>query len=69
MSPRAGRPTDNPKKTRLELRLSNDDTEKLEYCHQESGLSKAEILRKGLDLVYKELKRRMYDFKDIREGQ
>ena len=39
MSPRTGRPTDNPKKTRLELRLSNDDTEKLEYCHQETGLS------------------------------
>lgn len=57
MSPRTGRPTDNPKKARLELRLSNDDTEKLEYCHQETGLSKAEILRKGLNLVYKELKK------------
>ena len=55
MSPRTGRPTDNPKKTRIELRLSDNDIEKLEYCYRETGLSKSEILRKGLDLVYKEL--------------
>lgn len=58
MSPRTGRPTDNPKNTRLEIRLSNDDLNKLEYCYQETGLSKAEILRKGLDLVYMELKKK-----------
>lgn len=57
MSPRTGRPTDNPKKTRLELRLSNDDSVKLEYCCQKTGLSKAEILRQGLDSVYKKLKK------------
>lgn len=55
MSPRTGRPTDNPKNTRLELRLSNDDATKLEYCCQKTGLSKAEILRKGLESVYKNL--------------
>ena len=57
ISPRTGRPTDNPKKTRLELRLSDDDTRKLEYCYQKTGLSKAEILRHGLDLVYQSLKK------------
>lgn len=57
MSPRTGRPTNDPKNTRLELRLSKDDTGKLQYCCQETGLSKAEILRKGLDLVYKNLKK------------
>lgn len=58
MSPRTGRPTDNPKNTRLEIRLSDDDLKKLEYCYQETRLSKAEILRKGLDLVYMELKKK-----------
>lgn len=57
MSSRTGRPTDNPKKARLELRLSNDDISKLEYCYQKTGLSKAEILRKGLELVYQSLKK------------
>lgn len=57
MSPRTGRPTDNPKKARLELRLSDDDISKLEYCYQQTGLSKAEILRKGLELVYQSLKK------------
>ncbi len=57
MSPKTGRPTDNPKKARLELRLSNDDISKLEYCYQKTGLSKAEILRKGLELVYQSLKK------------
>ena len=47
MSPRTGRPTDNPKKTRLELRLSDDDTRKLEYCYQKTGV----------DLVYQSLKK------------
>ena len=57
MPPRAGRPTDNPKKTRFEVRLSDDDIAKLEYCYQQTGLSKAEILRKGLELVYQSLKK------------
>ena len=57
MSPKTGRPTDNPKKARLELRLSNDDISKLEYCYQKTGLSKEEILTKGLELVYQSLKK------------
>lgn len=57
MSPRTGRPTVNPKKTRLELRLSDNDIEKLEFCCNKTGMSKAEILRNGLDEVYKQLKK------------
>ena len=55
MSPRTGRPTDNPKKERLELRLSDDDIIKLEYCCQQTKLSKAEILRQGLDQQYRKV--------------
>ena len=52
-----GRPTNNPKKARIELRLSDDDISKLEYCQQETGLSKDEILRQGLELVYQSIKK------------
>lgn len=52
-----GRPTTNPKTSRLELRISNDDIEKLNFCSKASGLSKAEVIRKGIDKVYNEIKR------------
>ena len=55
MSPRTGRPTNNPKKNRLELRLSDDDAEKLDFCSKKTGISKAEVLRKGLDEFYQKL--------------
>lgn len=54
MSPRTGRPTNDPKQNRLELRLSNHDTEKLDFCCKTLGLSKAEVIRRGIDRVYQE---------------
>lgn len=54
MSPRTGRPTEDPKKLRLELRLSETDTEKLEFCCKTLHMSKAEVMRTGLDEVYKQ---------------
>lgn len=57
MSPRTGRPTEDPKKSRLELRLSDRDTEKLEFCCESLKLSKSEVLRRGLDRVYEEAKK------------
>lgn len=57
MSPRTGRPTDNPKQARLEIRLSKDDISKLEYCCKKTGLTKAEILRQGIEKVYENLKK------------
>lgn len=55
MSPRTGRPTDNPKKERLGIRIAEDQLKKLEICCQKTGLSKTEIICKGIDLVYKEV--------------
>ena len=40
MSPRTGRPTDNPKKERLGIRVAEDQLKKLEICCQKTGLSK-----------------------------
>lgn len=56
MSPRTGRPTDNPKKISMPVRLSDDDIQRLEYCSDKTGKSKAEIIRIGIEKVYEELK-------------
>ena len=57
MPPRTGRPTEDPKKTRLELRLSDGDAEKLDFCCRTLGLTKAEVIRRGIDRVYQEAKK------------
>lgn len=56
MTPRTGRPTDDPKRKEIKLRVSDATVDKLEYCHEKTGLPKAEIVRQGIDLVYDRLK-------------
>jgi len=53
MSPRTGRPTDDKKETRLQVRLSGGDIKKLDYCVEVLGLTKAEVIRQGIDNMYK----------------
>lgn len=55
MSPRTGRPTTNPKNNWTGFRLSDDDIKKLNYCVEKTGMSKAEIVRRGIDMVYQEI--------------
>ena len=55
LSPRTGRPTTDPKNNWTGFRLSDKDIEKLNYCVKETSMSKAEIVRKGIDLVYREI--------------
>lgn len=55
MSPRTGRPTEDPKKNRFELRISDKENEMLEYCMKETGMSRADVVRRGIELVYKEV--------------
>jgi len=55
MSPRTGRPTNNPKDKRESFRLSDDDVRKLNYCVEHTGMTKTDIVRKGIDLVYQEV--------------
>ena len=52
-----GRPTDDPKTLNTRIRLSQNDTEKLEYCCKETGKKKSEIIRQGINKVYEELKK------------
>ena len=55
MSPRTGRPTDDPKTEQYRIRLSESDSQKLQFCQEQTGKTKAEIIRIGIDKVYKEL--------------
>lgn len=57
MSPRTGRPTDNPKQLSTRVRLSQEDLDRLEYCAEKTGQSKADIIRQGIKSVYDRLKR------------
>lgn len=50
-----GRPTDNPKNNNYRIRMTDEELEKLEICCERTGLSKADVIRKGIDLVYREI--------------
>ncbi|NLK76581.1 MAG: hypothetical protein GX284_02475 [Clostridiales bacterium] len=52
-----GRPTENPKNYRESFRLSENDMEKIKFCMKKEGLSKTDIVRMGIDEVYRKLKK------------
>lgn len=52
MSPRTGRPTENPKKERVGFRLSDEEASMLDYCCMVFGLSKTEVIRQGIREMY-----------------
>lgn len=56
MSPRTGRPTDNPRGERLGFRVSEEEREMIKYCMENSDMSKSDILRLGIRKVYEEIK-------------
>lgn len=55
MSPRTGRPTKDPKKHETRIRMSDREIEMLETCCEKTGMTKADVIRKGIELVYKEV--------------
>ena len=56
MAPATGRPpSSDPKRNDTRIRLSDTDAEKLRHCASISGMSKSDIIRKGIDMVYTEL--------------
>lgn len=58
MSPRTGRPkSDNPKNIRLEIRLDKETNETLEHCAEILKLTKTDVIKKGIDLVEKSIKK------------
>lgn len=57
MSSKMGRPTDEPKTIKIMVRLSENDMKMLKYCAEKEQKSKADIIRIGIKLVYKRMKR------------
>lgn len=58
MSPRTGRPKSvNPKGTQTTARLDADTVQKLEFCARILGVTKAEVLRQGVEAVYQRIKK------------
>lgn len=48
MSPRTGRPTDNPRPNKISIRISDSDKEILEkYCEREQ-VNKTEAISRGI---------------------
>lgn len=58
MSPRTGRPKiENPKSLQYRIRLTEEEAQKLDYCCEKTGLTKADVLREGLERIYQEVKK------------
>lgn len=56
MSPKAGRPTDNPKQDRITVRLDNESCKILkEYC-QKFNVERAEAIRRGVKKLADDIK-------------
>lgn len=59
MSPRTGRPpSDNPKRNETRIRMTDEDVQKLEYCCKVFGITKAEVIRRGVEALYLKAKRK-----------
>lgn len=54
MSPK-GRPTQDKRDKRFEIRLSDATAQVLEECSEKLKISKAEVIHKGIGLVKKEI--------------
>lgn len=58
MSPKIGQKlTDNPKDTMLRSRVDKETVDKLEYVSSELGVSKSEVIRRGIDDEYQKLQK------------
>lgn len=52
-----GRPTDNPKNTMFRVRLDDTHMKKLNESADLLDTSRSEVIRKGIDKVYDDLKK------------
>lgn len=56
MSPAHGRPpSKDPKRNDTRIRLTDSERKKLDFCAEQTGMTKADIIRKGIGLVYQEV--------------
>lgn len=57
MSPKMGRPTDNPKNYNTRIRMSDEDVRILNECCKATGFTKSEVIRQGIREVYAKIKK------------
>lgn len=56
MTPAHGRPpSKDPKRNDTRIRLTDSEAQKLDYCSKMTGMTKADVIRKGIDMVYAEV--------------
>lgn len=53
-----GRPTDNPKDTALKVYFDKETAKKMDECIEELGVSKSEVVRRGVHKVHDDLKKK-----------
>ncbi len=57
MSPKTGRPLkENPKDTRIQIRLDKETLNKLDTCVDDTKTNRSDVIRQGIDLVYAKTK-------------
>lgn len=50
-----GRPTESPKGNYTGIRLSDDEVKKIDFCMKRTGMTKTDVIRKGINLAYQEI--------------
>lgn len=56
-SRKTGRPSSDPKRLELKVRISEDDKQKIDTIQDKTNMSKSDIVRKGIDKVYQDIKK------------
>ena len=50
--------TDNPRNVRLEIRLTQSESELLEECAEKLNTTKTKVITKGIEMVSKEMNKK-----------
>jgi uncharacterized protein (DUF1778 family) len=59
VSPKMGQKlTDNPRNVRLEIRLTQSESELLEECAEKLNTTKTKVITKGIEMVSKEMNKK-----------
>lgn len=56
MEGKKGRPTDSPKVVQTRIRMTKEESEKLNECSKKLNISKTEVVVKGIEMIYEKLK-------------
>ena len=57
LSKKMGRPTDNPKNKLVQIRVDDETLFRLDSCVNTTKKTRSEIIRRGINLVYDDIKK------------